>query len=162
MLGDWYTLPLSHVVLIQDRAGLLRDPLFTTELLPLLFAEDRLTRRHDRFTLEHLLRTDPQAVQPLIAEYQARRRDPGFRLRFGNPEFDAAVHRIVDPLTAHPAFQVPDPFTAKRSPPGLVRGPQDAPIHRASLVSRGLRRSGGASPMPRGPSLDKPSGCGAR
>src|SRR6266545_1479361 len=120
MLGDWYTLPLSHVVLIQDRAGLLRDPLFTAELLPLLFAEDRLTRRHDRFTLEHLLRTGPQAVQ-LIAEYQARRRDPGFRLRFGNPEFDAAVHRIVDPLTAHPAFQVPDPFTAKRSPPGLVR-----------------------------------------
>jgi hypothetical protein len=121
MLGDWYTLPLSHVVLIQDRAGLLRDPLFTAELLPLLFAEDRLTHRHDRFTLEHLLRTDPQAVQPLIAEYQARRRDPGFRLRFGNPEFDAAVYRIVDPLTAHPAFQVPDPFTAKRSPPGLVR-----------------------------------------
>ena len=121
MLGDWHTLPLSHVVLIKERAGLLRDPLFTAELLPLLLAEDRLTHRHDHFTLEHLLRTDPEPVQPLIAEYQARLRDPGFRLRFGNPEFDAAVHRIIDRLTAHPAFQVPDPFTAGRSPPGLVR-----------------------------------------
>ncbi|WP_033220544.1 hypothetical protein [Kitasatospora phosalacinea] len=27
---------------------------------------------------------------------------PGFRFSFGPPEFDAAVHRIVDRLTTHP------------------------------------------------------------
>lgn len=46
MLGDWYTVPLSDVALhARDRDVLLRDPLFAGELLPLLFAEDRLTGR---------------------------------------------------------------------------------------------------------------------
>jgi hypothetical protein len=100
MLGDWSTVLLSDVVLhATDRATLLRDPLFAAELLPLMFAEDRLTTRGERFTLDFLMRTDPGSVQLLVAEYQARLRDPGFRLSYGNPEFDAAVHRV----TAGPA-----------------------------------------------------------
>jgi hypothetical protein len=96
MLGDWYTVSLSHIVLhATDRAALLRDPLFTAELLPLLFAEGRLTCRHDRFTLEFLMQNDPEPVHLLIAEYQARLRDPGFRISYGNPAFDTAVHRIT-------------------------------------------------------------------
>jgi SMI1 / KNR4 family (SUKH-1) len=122
MLGDWHTLPLSHVVFVNDRAALLRDPLFTQELLPLLFAEDRLAHRHNRFTLEHLLQADPEIARPLIAGYQARRREPGFRLQFGNPEFDAAVHRIVDRLTANPAFQAPDPVQGRRGAVTRVLG----------------------------------------
>jgi cell wall assembly regulator SMI1 len=102
MLDDWATVPLDHVVKpIGDCAALLQDPLFATEFLPLLFAEDRLTHRDGRWlTLEHLLRIDRQPAERLIAEFEARQHDPAFRLTFGNPEFDAAVHRILDRLKA--------------------------------------------------------------
>jgi hypothetical protein len=97
MLGYWHTVPLSDVVLFAaDHDELLRDPLFTAELLPLLFAEDRLAGGHGRFTLEQLMQGESEPVHLLIAEYQARLRDPGFRLSYGNPAFDVAVHRIAE------------------------------------------------------------------
>jgi hypothetical protein len=40
--------------------------------------------------------------------HQARTAEPGFRLAFGGPEFDAAVHAVVDRLAGHPAFQTHD------------------------------------------------------
>jgi hypothetical protein len=98
MLGHWHAVPLSDVV-IRPSAGdeLWSDPLFTAELLPLLFAEDRLENRgHGLFTLEHLMNSGPDEARLAIAEYQARLRDPGFRLSYGNPEFDAAVRHIAE------------------------------------------------------------------
>jgi len=108
MLGNWYGVSLPQVVIYGDRPALARDPLFAAELLPLLFAEDRLSHTRERFTLMHLARTNSEPYQPLIADYQARLAQPDFRLSYGNPEFDTAVRRIVDRLTAHPAFQVRD------------------------------------------------------
>ena len=99
MLGHWHTVPMSQLVLGPDDA-LLRDPLFAAELLPLLFAEDRIEERQDRFALEHLMEMGPEPAQLMIAEYQARLRDPGFRLSYGNPAFDEAVHRVADGLEA--------------------------------------------------------------
>jgi hypothetical protein len=98
MLGQWHALPLSHVVISPGASDeLWRDPLFTAELLPLLFAEDRLENSgHGLFTLEHLMNSGPDEARLAIAEYQARLRDPGFRLSYGNPEFDAAVRRIAE------------------------------------------------------------------
>jgi hypothetical protein len=96
MVGDWYTVPLNNLVLFNlDRAGLPANRLFTSELLPLLFVEDRLTYRRQRFGLERLLQTGSEPIERVITEYQSRLRDPGFRLTFGNPEFDAAVHRVL-------------------------------------------------------------------
>jgi hypothetical protein len=139
MLGDWYTVPLSNVVLFtEDRAGLLRDPLFTAELLPLLFVEDRLTHRRERFTLEQLMQTGPEPIQLLIADHEARLRDPGFRLTFGNPEFDTAVRNIVDSLTSDPAFQVPDPFDARRGSSRFMTGSRVADSQRAQETRQRL------------------------
>jgi hypothetical protein len=47
-------------------------------------------------------------VRAVVADYQARTAEPGFRLAFGGPEFDAAVHVVVDRLAGHPAFQTHD------------------------------------------------------
>lgn len=107
MLGDWRT--LSDVVLfLHDREGLLHDPLFAAELLPLLFAEDRLSRSgHGLFTLDWLMENAVEDAGLLVADYQARLRDPGFRLSYGNPEFDSEVHRIAGgpPEDAWPALR---------------------------------------------------------
>jgi hypothetical protein len=96
MLGDWRT--LSDVVLFpHDREDLLHGPLFAAELLPLLFAEDRLSHSgHGLFTLDWLMDNAVEDAGLLVAEYQARLRDPSFLLSYGNPEFDAEVHRIAD------------------------------------------------------------------
>ncbi|MCW2919064.1 MAG: hypothetical protein JWN52_7132 [Actinomycetia bacterium] len=139
MLGNWYAASLSNTVLhTDDRPGLLGSPLFATELLPLLFAEDRLTHHAELHTLQQLMRTESEPVQVLIAEYQARLRDPGFRLTFGNPEFDAPVHRIVDRLAADPAFQVPDPFKASRGSSGFVTGSHFEDFEQAKEARRRL------------------------
>ncbi|MBC6456580.1 SMI1/KNR4 family protein [Actinomadura sp. HBU206391] len=123
MLGNWYTVVMSHIVLNRDDpAEFLQDPLFTEELLPLLFTEDRLTHRRERATLQLLMQRGGESMQLLIAEYQARLRDPGSRLTFGNPEFDTAVHQIIDRLTADPAFRQQGPVTAPRSSPGIAAG----------------------------------------
>jgi hypothetical protein len=95
MLGYWHTVPMGDLFLGHDDA-VFGDPLFATELLPLLFAQDRIEQREGRFALEHLMETGSEPVRLLIAEYQARLRDPAFRLSYGNPAFDEAVRRAVD------------------------------------------------------------------
>lgn len=112
MLGDWYAASMDDAVRAMD----LTDPLFGTELLPLLFAEDRLMHHGELFTLNGLMRAEEGPAPPLIAEYQARLRAPGFRIVFGEPNFDAAVRHVVDRLSADPAYRyMPDPFAAGRS-----------------------------------------------
>ncbi|MEV5504866.1 SMI1/KNR4 family protein [Streptomyces orinoci] len=102
MLGDRYTLPVSRLT-DDDKDGLLlRNSLFAAELLPLLAAEK---------ISPHLAELRPQSLQLVLADYDSRRRAPGFRPSFGNPEFDAAVHRLLGRLTADPAFHVPEPAT---------------------------------------------------
>ncbi|MEH1163883.1 SMI1/KNR4 family protein [Micromonospora sp. CPCC 205539] len=96
MQGDWYKVPLSHLFLAD--LSIVDDPLFEAELLPLLFAEGRLTHRGGQFTLNRL-REVPQA-RPKIEEYQARRAAPGFCQTFDNPEFDTQVREIVADLAA--------------------------------------------------------------
>jgi hypothetical protein len=95
MLGDWHSLPLSDLVLgAHDHDDILHDPLFEAEILPLLFAEDRLDGGHGLFCLEQLMEAGPEETRLLIAEYDARRREPGFRVSYGNREFDEAVRGI--------------------------------------------------------------------
>jgi hypothetical protein len=90
MVGDWNGLPPNY---FHDW----RDPLFTGEILPLLFAEDRLTgRSHGLASLERLMEGTADEARLAIAEYQAQVREPGFRVNYGNPEFDAAVRDIAD------------------------------------------------------------------
>jgi hypothetical protein len=95
MLGYWHTVPMGDLFMGRDDA-LLQDPMFAAELLPLLFAEDRVERRDGQFALEHLMETGSEPLRLLIAEYQARLRDPGFRLSYGNPAFDEAVRRVTE------------------------------------------------------------------
>ncbi|MBB4890550.1 hypothetical protein FHS38_006635 [Streptomyces netropsis] len=111
MLGDWQTVPLDRVVRpSRDGVGFEQDPLFAAELLPLIFAEGRLTGRGESFTKRQVLERGSANVQALITGFADRSGAPGFRLTFGNPEFDAAVHSLLAGLTAHPAFGVPDPL----------------------------------------------------
>ncbi|KUJ65217.1 hypothetical protein ACZ90_49525 [Streptomyces albus subsp. albus] len=111
MLGEEHTLPLSHVLPSPDDwHGFERDPLFRAELLPLLFAEDPFDRYGEGFTLRHLRETAPPSVRSVIAGFDQRRRDPAFRLTFGNPEFDTAVRRILASVEADaPPRSAPDP-----------------------------------------------------
>lgn len=47
-------------------------------------------------------------MRTVVADYQVRMAEPGFRLAFGGPEFEAAVHAVVDPLAGPPAFLTHD------------------------------------------------------
>ncbi|MEU2741874.1 SMI1/KNR4 family protein [Streptomyces sp. NPDC007095] len=108
MLGDWR----GHIAsLMWYRPGnddLLLSPLFTAELLPLLVRQDQLAHPHDLRPLPRLKEHAPAPVRALVADYEARAAEPGFRLTFGGPEFDAAVHAVADRLAGQPAFQAPD------------------------------------------------------
>jgi len=97
MLGSWDGLPPGYTpVNSSESFDEWRNPLFTAEILPLLFAEDRLTgRSHGLASLEVLMADGPDEARLLVAEYQAQLREPGFRVSYGNPEFDAAVHAIA-------------------------------------------------------------------
>jgi hypothetical protein len=118
LLGDWQRGLIDILWHRPDEAEILRGPLFAAELLPLLLRQDELAERHALRPLARLQEHAPQPVRDLIADYQERRRQPGFRLSFGPPEFDAAVHAIADRLAAEPAFQAPD--TPARRPGGLI------------------------------------------
>jgi hypothetical protein len=108
MLGDWR----GHIAsLMWYRPGnddLLLSPLFAAELLPLLVRQDQLAYPHDLRPLPRLKEHAPAPVRALVADYEARTAEPGFRLTFGGPEFDAAVHTVTDRLAGQPAFQAPD------------------------------------------------------
>ncbi|MEU7942371.1 SMI1/KNR4 family protein [Microbispora bryophytorum] len=62
-----------------------------------LFAAHEQARRFGSgSTLQFLRDRGPQRVKHLLGRYQARRKEPGFRLCFGNPEFDVAAHAALD------------------------------------------------------------------
>ncbi|MFI9718494.1 SMI1/KNR4 family protein [Streptomyces sp. NPDC052396] len=111
MLGDRHTLPLGRLTDHDQDGLLLRNPLFAAELLPLLAAEE---------ISDHLAELRPEPLRLTLADYETRRRASGFRTCFGNPEFDAAVHRLLDRLTVDPAFQVPEPAAPVRDPERLM------------------------------------------
>jgi hypothetical protein len=119
MLGDWR----GHIAnLMWYRPGnddLLLSKLFATQLLPLLVRQDQLAHPHDLRPLPRLKECAPSPVRALIADYEARTAEPGFRLTFGGPEFDAAVRAVTDRLARHPAFQAPDE-TPNRTGPIVV------------------------------------------
>ncbi|MFI1582590.1 SMI1/KNR4 family protein [Embleya sp. NPDC020630] len=113
MLGDWR----RHIARLMwhapQREGLLTGPLFAAELLPLLVEHERLAHPYDLRPLPRLKEHAPEPVRELVAAYEARGTQPGFRVTFGGgAEFDAAVRAVADRLAAHPAFRVPEPPTA--------------------------------------------------
>jgi hypothetical protein len=117
MLGDWPRIIASLTWYNPRKDDLFLSPLFATELLPLLVRHDQLAHPHDLRPLPRLKEYAPEPVRALIADYEARTDEPGFRLTFGGgPEFNAAVHAVADPLASHPAFQVPDHPTARSGP----------------------------------------------
>ncbi|WP_331770005.1 SMI1/KNR4 family protein (plasmid) [Embleya sp. NBC_00888] len=117
MLGDWRRHLASLLWYGPSKDDLLAGPLFAAELLPLLVRHDRLAHAHDLRPLPRLAECAPEPIRELIADYEARADEPGFRLTFGGgPEFDAAVHAVADPLAAHPAFQAPDESTPRTGP----------------------------------------------
>ncbi|MFC7585279.1 SMI1/KNR4 family protein [Nonomuraea antimicrobica] len=81
----------------DTRSWTLDEGLFATQALPLLFAAHEQARRFGAgSTLQSLWDRGPEQVKHLLGRHQARRKEPGFRLCFGNPEFDAAAHAALD------------------------------------------------------------------
>ncbi|MFF4798881.1 SMI1/KNR4 family protein [Streptomyces sp. NPDC001351] len=149
MLGDWRG---QIANLMWYRVGyddLLLSPLFAAELLPLLIRHDQLAHRHDLRPLPRLKEYAPEPVRALVADYEARAAEPGFRLTFGGPDFDAAVHAVADRLAGHPAFQAPDGPPIRTGPlvvtlyaggdprpePDLLSGPAQVREARADLCA---------------------------
>lgn len=88
---------LMHPSFMPD--GFLADPLFTQEILPLLFAEHgRAATRSHHSILRSAMIGDRPEIQLVIAEYQARLRRSDHRLNYGNAEFDSLVRAA---LAAH-------------------------------------------------------------
>ncbi|GLW55561.1 SMI1/KNR4 family protein [Kitasatospora phosalacinea] len=88
---------------VRDRDVLLAEPLFSREFLPVLLRHEREAHHHSLLPLPELRESAPEPVRAAIAGYEAASAEPGFRLRFGPPEFDAAVHALVERLAAHRA-----------------------------------------------------------
>ncbi|WP_204018497.1 SMI1/KNR4 family protein [Sphaerimonospora thailandensis] len=66
------------------------------EILPLLFAEhERTDPVLTQSTLALLMGYGSEPVKRLIADYRAETGEPGFRARFGDEEFDAAVRAAI-------------------------------------------------------------------
>jgi hypothetical protein len=86
----------------DEPSWIVEDPVFERELLPLLFAQHRASHRGSSSELELLMRTrgEPGPLQFMIADYRARVREPGHRLRFGDDDFDRAIHAVLDDLAA--------------------------------------------------------------
>ncbi|MEU4701042.1 SMI1/KNR4 family protein [Nonomuraea dietziae] len=81
----------------DSRWWTLDEGLFAAQALPLLFAAHEQARRFGSgSTLQFLLDRGPQWVKHLVGRHQARRKEPGFRLCFGNLEFDVAAHAALD------------------------------------------------------------------
>ncbi|TYB57626.1 SMI1/KNR4 family protein [Nonomuraea sp. PA05] len=75
----------------------LDEGLFAEQVLPLLFvAHDQAHRYGGGSTVQLLWDLGPEWLKRPIGRYQALRKEPGFRIRFGNPEFDEAAHAALD------------------------------------------------------------------
>jgi len=91
---------LSHLLFPDFRPeNLLTDPLFTEELLPLLFIEHARSAgpAHASVLQAALIGDRPEIreLEVVIAEHQARLRRPDHRLSYGNPEFDSLVRAAL-------------------------------------------------------------------
>ncbi|MGW1747552.1 hypothetical protein ACWCRD_18485 [Streptomyces sp. NPDC002092] len=104
--------------------------MFAAELLPLLVRHDQLAHPHDLRPLPRLKEYAPEPVRALVADYEARAAEPGFRLTFGEPEFDAAVHAVADRLVVRDL----------RAGVGSAGGGQAAAVLAPGGVIRGLLR----------------------
>jgi len=81
----------------DTRSWTLDEDLFAAQALPLLFAAHEQARRFGSgSTLQFLRDRGRQRIKQLIGSHQARRKEPEFRLCFGNPEFDVAAHAALD------------------------------------------------------------------
>lgn len=77
----------------------------TAEVLPILFADHkRAARRRTQSTLVSLVKRGSEPLQRLIADYRARASEPGFRVRFGESEFDDAVRAAIADHTGDDAW----------------------------------------------------------
>jgi hypothetical protein len=101
-LGEEYAAQrlLRHLLFPGFRPeNLLTDPLFTEELLPLLFIEHArsATPAHSSILQTALIgqRPETRELEVVIAEYQGRLQQPDHRLNFGNPEFDFLIRAAV-------------------------------------------------------------------
>ncbi len=101
-LGEDYEahLLLRHLLFPDSRPeNLLTDPLFTEELLPLLFIEHARSASpgHSSVLQSALIGDRPEIreLEAVIAEHQARLRRPDHRLSYGNPEFDSLVRAAL-------------------------------------------------------------------
>jgi hypothetical protein len=91
---------LGHLLSPNARPeSLLTDPLFTEEILPLLFIEhDRTAGPAHASVLQAALIGDRPEIRELeivIAEHQARLRRPDHRLSYGNREFDSLIRAAL-------------------------------------------------------------------
>ncbi|RVX42141.1 SMI1/KNR4 family protein SUKH-1 [Nonomuraea polychroma] len=79
------------------------EDLLTAEVLPALLPEHELAARHCSLsTLDALAQFGSDTVRPLTSGFPERAAEPGFRVRFGNAEFDAAVRAAVAAPGADP------------------------------------------------------------
>jgi hypothetical protein len=70
--------------------------LFTEEILPFLFVQhERARNRGAGSTVAGLMERGSDRVRQLIVDYRRRAAEPGFRIRFGNPEFGTAVRAVL-------------------------------------------------------------------
>ncbi|WP_326642273.1 hypothetical protein OG884_04050 [Streptosporangium sp. NBC_01755] len=77
----------------------------TAEVLPILFADHkRAARWRTQSTLVSLVKRGSEPVQRLIADYRARASEPGFRVCFGESEFDDAVRAAIADHTGDDAW----------------------------------------------------------
>ncbi|MFC8719041.1 SMI1/KNR4 family protein [Kitasatospora sp. NPDC057198] len=84
----------------QEAEVFLAEPLLSEGFLPLLVRLVREAEDHEPYTLDKLRGGGPRVLREALADYEAMA-EPGFRFRYGPPEFDAAVQTVLDGLTAH-------------------------------------------------------------
>ncbi|SDJ05729.1 SMI1/KNR4 family protein [Nonomuraea jiangxiensis] len=92
--SQWIEHPLTDTV-NKNSTWELDEPLLATEFLPVLF--DQHSRINPHLTQSCLAGFYERGIEPvkrLIIDHRDRRKEPGFQLSYGNPEFDAAVRAI--------------------------------------------------------------------
>ncbi|GAA3018935.1 SMI1/KNR4 family protein [Streptosporangium longisporum] len=86
----------EHLLGRDHRSWTLDEDLFTQEILPFLFAQHERDRcRGGRSIVARLMEHGSGRVRQLIADHRRRAAEPGFQVRFGNPDFDTAVRAVL-------------------------------------------------------------------
>ncbi|MFK0257916.1 SMI1/KNR4 family protein [Streptomyces sp. NPDC090445] len=128
ILGDTHTVPLERVAVVKEereRAVFLRTPLFTRELLPLVYAEEQRAPMWGSTPLRLLGSCGSEEARAMAVGFDRDEFDPN-GLTYGNPEFDRAVHDILDRLNTDPAFLRPEPGP---EPGAAANKPGEDPTH---------------------------------